>query len=74
MKITLGLSGSGAEVDLFAVLVAEEDLAGDTLLNDLDEALAGALRMAIKDDEFTGKRDATLAVMTYGKLLRARCC
>lgn len=68
MKITLGLSGSGAEVDLFAVLVAEEDLAGDTLLNDLDEALAGALRTAIKDDEFTGKRDATLAVMTYGKL------
>ncbi len=68
MKITLGLSGSGAEVDLFAVLVAEEDLAGDTLLNDLDEALAGTLRMAIKDDEFSGKRDATLSVMTYGKI------
>ena len=67
MKITLGLSGSDAEVDLLAVLVAEEDLAGDTLLNDLDEALSGALRTAIKDDEFTGKRDATLAVMTYGK-------
>jgi len=67
MKITLGLSGSDAEVDLLAVLLAEEDLAGDTLLNDLDEALSGALRTAIKDDEFTGKRDATLAVMSYGK-------
>jgi leucyl aminopeptidase len=68
MKITLGLSGSDAEVDLLAVLLAEEDLAGDTLLNDLDEALSGALRTAIKDDEFTGKRDATLSVMAYGKL------
>ena len=68
MKITLGLSGSDAEVDLLAVLLAEEDLAGDTLLNDLDEGLSGALRTAIKDDEFTGKRDATLSVMTYGKL------
>jgi leucyl aminopeptidase len=68
MKITLGLSGPGAEADLLAVLVAEEDLAGDTLLNELDEALGGALRTAIKDDEFTAKRDATLAVMTYGKL------
>jgi leucyl aminopeptidase len=68
MKITLGLSGSDAEVDLLAVLLAEEDLAGDTLLNDLDEALSGALRTAIKDDEFTGKRDATLSVMAYGKV------
>ena len=68
MKITLGLSGSGAEVDLFAVLLAEEDLAGDALVNDLDAALGGALRTAIKDEEFTGKRDATLSVMTYGRL------
>lgn len=68
MKITLGLSGSDAEVDLLAVLLAEEDLAGDTLVNDLDEALSGALRTAIKDDEFTAKRDATLSVMAYGKV------
>ncbi len=68
MKITLGLSGAGVEVDLLAVLVAEDDLPGDALVSELDEALGGALRTAMKDDEFTGKRDATLSVMTYGKI------
>lgn len=68
MKITLGLSGANVEVDLLAVLVAEDDLPGDALVGELDDALGGALRTAIKDEDFAGKRDATLAVMTYGKL------
>lgn len=68
MKITLGLSGAGAEVDLLAVLLTEEDLSGDSLVNELDEALGGVLRTAIKDEDFAGKRESTLSVLTYGKL------
>ncbi|MFO0604441.1 MAG: leucyl aminopeptidase [Polyangiales bacterium] len=67
MKIALGSAGTHTTVDLLAVLLAEDDLAGDELVTELDGALDGGLRKAIKDEDFTAKRDATLAVQTLGR-------
>ena len=67
MKIALGSAGAHAEVDLLAVLVSEEELAKDATLDEIDHALDGALRRAIKDEEFTAKRDATLTLQTLGR-------
>lgn len=68
MKISLGSTGLKAHVDVLAVLVAEEELASDALLHEIDDGLGGALRRAIKDEEFTAKRDTALTVSTYGKV------
>lgn len=68
MKLALGATGTTTAVDLFAVLVAEDDLADDSLVGALDESLGGALRAAAKDEEFTARRDSVLAVATLGKL------
>ncbi len=67
MKTVLGTAGAHAEVDLLAVLVSEEDLAKDATLDEVDHALDGALRRAIKDEDFTAKRDATLTLQTLGR-------
>ena len=67
MKIALGSAGTNTPVDLLAVLVAEDELSSDELITELDGALDGGLRKAIKDEEFTGKRDAALAVQTLGR-------
>ena len=67
MKIVLGSAGANTAVDLLAVLVTEEELAKDELLDELDGALDGGLRKAIKDEEFTAKRDSALAVQTLGR-------
>jgi len=67
MKIVLGSAGTHTTVDLLAVLVAEDDLSSDELVTELDGALDGGLRKAIKDEDFTGKRDAVLAVQTLGR-------
>jgi leucyl aminopeptidase len=67
MKIALGSAGPHTTVDLLAVLLAEEDLANDELLTELDGALDGALRKTIQDEEFTGKKDSALTVQTLGR-------
>ncbi len=68
MKISLAHTHAAVDADLFAILVAEDELAGDALVTELDAALGGTLRAAIKDEEFTARKDATLAMQTYGKL------
>ncbi len=67
MKIALGTASAHAEVDLLAVLVFEEGVAKDATLDEVDAALDGALRKALKDEDFTAKRDATLTLQTLGK-------
>ncbi len=68
MKIVLGSAGPTTAVDALAVLVSEDDLARDELLNELDAAMQGALRAAIKSDEFAGKKDSQLVLPTYGRI------
>jgi leucyl aminopeptidase len=66
MKIALGSTSTTTEADLLAVLVAEEELGKHSLINDLDKALNGALRKAIKNEEFTARRDTSLSLQTLG--------
>ncbi|MEZ4405202.1 MAG: leucyl aminopeptidase [Polyangiales bacterium] len=68
MKIALGATGTTTAVELLAVLVTEEELADDALVSALDDALGGSLRAAVKDEEFTARKDTSLSVATYGKL------
>ncbi len=68
MKIVLGSAGPQTAVDALAVFVSEDDLSRDELVKSLDDALGGALRTAIKDEEFTGKKDSQLVLPTFGKL------
>jgi leucyl aminopeptidase len=67
MKIVLGSTGTATAVDLLAVVLAEEDVEKDTLLDEIDQSLDGALRRTIKDEDFTGKKDTTLALLTLGR-------
>jgi leucyl aminopeptidase len=67
MKIVFGSVGPHAEVDLVAVFVAEEELAKDALITEIDEALGGALRKAIKNEEFVARKDTTLVLQTLGR-------
>jgi leucyl aminopeptidase len=68
MKIVLGSAGPKTAVDALAVLVTEDDVARDELVSELDAALGGALRSAIKDEEFTAKKDTLLVLPTFGKI------
>ncbi len=68
MKIALGSTGSATTADLLAVLVAEDELAGDATVDEIDQALGGALRGHVRDEEFTAKKDTALMVPTYGKI------
>jgi leucyl aminopeptidase len=68
MKITLGTVGASTTADVLAVLVAEEELNTDPVLQELDEALAGTLRAAQKEEEFTARKDSVLVVHGYGKV------
>ncbi|MEI8254608.1 MAG: leucyl aminopeptidase [Deltaproteobacteria bacterium] len=68
MKIVLGTAGAKTAVDALAVLVSEDDLARDELVNELDAEMQGALRAAIKGDEFTGKKDSQLVLTTFGRI------
>ncbi|MEZ4391797.1 MAG: leucyl aminopeptidase [Polyangiales bacterium] len=67
MKFTLGSIGPDTGVDLLAVMLTEEDLKSSALLDALDAALGGAARTAVKDEEFTAKKDSALTVVTYGR-------
>ncbi len=67
MKIALGSAGAHTEVDLLAVLVSEDELAKNGTVDELDAALDGALRRAIKDEEFTAKRESSLTLQTLGR-------
>ncbi len=67
MKIALGIAGAQAEVDILAVLVTEEALAKNATLDEVDQALDGALRKVLKDEEFSAKRDSTLTLQTLGR-------
>ncbi|MBI5516343.1 MAG: leucyl aminopeptidase [Deltaproteobacteria bacterium] len=68
MKVTLGTVGASTTADVLAVLVAEEELSTDPVLQELDEALGGVLRVAVKDEEFTARKDTALVVQGYGKV------
>ncbi|MBL8603645.1 MAG: leucyl aminopeptidase [Myxococcales bacterium] len=68
MKIALGSVGASATTDLLTVLVTEDQLDKDALVNELDEALGGALRIAISDEDFTGKKDSVLVLSTARKI------
>jgi leucyl aminopeptidase len=68
MKIVLGSAGPKSTADVLAVLVTEEDLARDEAITELDKALGGGLRGAIRDEEWTGKKDTRLVVATLGKI------
>lgn len=67
MKFALGTIGPDTATDLLAVLLTEESIAQDALVDALDKALDGVLRTAIKDEEFTAKKDSALSVATYGR-------
>jgi leucyl aminopeptidase len=72
MKIVLGSAGSASDVDTLALLVSEGDPSRDDLVGELDRALGGALRAAIADEEFTGKKDAQLVLPTYSRIAPKR--
>jgi leucyl aminopeptidase len=68
MKIALGTTTSSSAVDLLALLVTDDTLAQDAAVDELDAALEGTLRAALKDEDFTGKKDSTLLLPTYRKI------
>jgi leucyl aminopeptidase len=64
MKIVLGSAKPQSQVDVLVVLVTESGLARDEVVDELDKTLGGGLRPALKDDEWTGKKDAQFSVVT----------
>lgn len=68
MKIALGTTTSSSAVDLLALLVTDDTLAQDAAVDELDAALEGTLRAALKDEDFTGKKDSVLLLPTYRKI------
>ena len=72
MKIVVGAAGPKTTVDAVAVLVSEGDLARDEVITEFDTALGGALRAAIKDEDFQAKRDTQLVVASLGRIATKR--
>lgn len=68
MKIVLGSASPKAATDALAVLVTETDLAQDAFLSELETALGGGLRAALKADEWIGKKDSQFSVNSLGRI------
>jgi leucyl aminopeptidase len=66
MKIVLGSAGPKTAVDVLAVLVNEDELARDEVVSEFDKAMGGGLRTAIKQEDWSAKKDAQLVLPTYG--------
>jgi leucyl aminopeptidase len=66
MKIVLGSAGPKTAVDVLAVLVTEDELARDEVVSEFDKVLGGGLRAAIKQEEWTGKKESQLVLPTLG--------
>ena len=66
MKIVFGSVGPKSDVEALVLLVCEEDTARDRLVVEVDAALGGALRSAMKDEDFSGKKDTQLTLPAGG--------
>jgi leucyl aminopeptidase len=73
MKIAISPAApADAKVDLLALPVDESSLEENSLLSSLDDALAGFLRRAIRDERFRAKAGQTLVLPTQDRLPATR--